>query len=147
MSISKRRKSGVEPRPTGSKIRPTQRRPMKAATGRVRVNAVELARRKFLHRAAGAATLPSLSRSAEAQTYPTRSVRIVVGYPAGGVSDIVARLIGQSLSERLGQQFIIETRPGAGGTIGTGAVAHAPPDGYTLLMLDASAVDQCDPLR
>jgi tripartite-type tricarboxylate transporter receptor subunit TctC len=119
-----------------------QRRPINATVLRLhsfRVNAAELARRKFLHLAAGAAALPALSRSAESQAYPTRPVRIVVGFPAGGVSDILARLIGQSLSERLGQQFIIETRPGAGGTIGAGAVAHAPPDGYTLLMLDASA--------
>jgi tripartite-type tricarboxylate transporter receptor subunit TctC len=96
-------------------------------------------RRRVLRLAAGAAALPAISRTSWAQAYPTRPVRIIVGFPPGGVSDILARLIGQSLSERLGQQFIIETRPGAGGTIAAGAVAHAPPDGYTLLTLDASA--------
>jgi tripartite-type tricarboxylate transporter receptor subunit TctC len=100
---------------------------------------MKLPRRNFLHLAAGAAALPAVSRFAWAQAYPTRPVRLIVPFPAGGAVDITARLIGQSLSERLRQQFIIETRPGAGGTIGTGAVAHAAPDGYTLLMVDASA--------
>jgi tripartite-type tricarboxylate transporter receptor subunit TctC len=76
---------------------------------------VKLPRRQFLHLAAGAAALPVLSRNASAQTYPTRSVRLIVGYPAGNASDIFARLIAQSLSERLGQQFVVENRPGAGG--------------------------------
>ena len=98
-----------------------------------------LPRRQFLHLAAGVAALLSVSRICWAQTYPSRPVRLIVPFPAGGAVDITARLIGQSLSERLRQQFIIETRPGAGGTIGTGAVAHAAPDGYTLLMVDASA--------
>jgi tripartite-type tricarboxylate transporter receptor subunit TctC len=98
-----------------------------------------LPRRQFLHLAAGVAALLSVSRICWAQTYPSRPIRLIVPFPAGGAVDITARLIGQSLSERLRQQFIIETRPGAGGTIGTGAVAHAAPDGYTLLMVDASA--------
>jgi tripartite-type tricarboxylate transporter receptor subunit TctC len=85
--------------------------------------------------AAGAAALPVLSRHAAAQSYPTRPVRIVVGYTAGGVSDILARLIGQRLSERLGQPFIVENRPGAGSNIGTETVVRAPPDGYTLLLV------------
>jgi tripartite-type tricarboxylate transporter receptor subunit TctC len=89
-------------------------------------------RRQFLHLAAGAAALPAVSRVARAQAYPTRPVRIVVGFAAGGVAEIVARLIGQSLSERLGQPFIIESRPGAASNIATEAVVRAPPDGYTL---------------
>jgi tripartite-type tricarboxylate transporter receptor subunit TctC len=100
---------------------------------------MRLDRRKCLSISAGAAAFAACWRSARAQSYPSKPVRIIVGFPPGGVSDILARLIGQSLSERLGQPFIIENRPGAGGTIATGAVAHAPPDGYTLLMLDASA--------
>src|SRR5215467_14193386 len=100
---------------------------------------MKLPRRNFLHLAAGAAALSAVSRFAWAQGYPARPVRLIVPFPAGGAVDITARLIGQWLSERLGQQFIIETRPGAGGMIGTGAVAHAAPDGYTLLMVDASA--------
>ena len=83
-------------------------------------------RRKFLHLAAGATALPAVSRFAWAQAYPSRPVRIIVGVSPGGVVDIVARLIGQSLSERLGQPFIIENRPGGGGNIGTEAVVHAP---------------------
>jgi tripartite-type tricarboxylate transporter receptor subunit TctC len=103
---------------------------------------MKFARRQFLHLAAGAAALPAVSRTAGAQTYPTRPVRIVVGYPPGGGLDIVARLIGQWLSERLGQPFIIENRPGAGGNIGTEAVVRAPPDGYTLLMaVTANAIN------
>src|SRR4051794_15794854 len=80
---------------------------------------MKLPRRNFLHLAAGAAALPAVSRFAWAQTYPTRPVRIIVGFPAGGGPDIIARLIGQGLSERLGQQFVIENRPGAAGNIGT----------------------------
>jgi tripartite-type tricarboxylate transporter receptor subunit TctC len=101
---------------------------------------MKLPRRKFLHLVAGAAALPALSRFAWAQTYPTRPVRIVVGFAAGGSADILARLIGQWLSERLGQPFVIENRPGAGTTIATEAVVKAPPDGYTLLLVAAAAV-------
>ena len=96
---------------------------------------MKLPRRQFLHLAAGAAALPALSRIAWAQTYPSRPVRIIVGFSAGGATDIIARLIGQWLSERLGQPFIIENRPGAGTNLGTEAVVRAPPDGYTLLMV------------
>jgi tripartite-type tricarboxylate transporter receptor subunit TctC len=96
---------------------------------------MKLPRRQFLHLAAGAAALPIVSDIARAQAYPSRPVHIVVGYPAGGPSDIVARLIGQYLSERLGQAFIIENRPGAASNIGTEVVVNAPPDGYTLLMV------------
>jgi tripartite-type tricarboxylate transporter receptor subunit TctC len=96
-------------------------------------------RRRFLHLAAGAAALPAASRIARAQAYPTRPVRIIVGYPPGGGVDIVARLIGQWLSERLGQQFIVDNRPGASGDIGTEAVVRASADGYTLLVTNASS--------
>src|SRR5262245_16110148 len=96
-----------------------------------------LGRRNFLHLAAGAAALPAVSRFAWAQAYPTRPVRWIAPAAAGGSFDITARLIGQWLSERLGQQFIIENRPGAGGNIGTEAVVRAPADGYTLLFVGA----------
>jgi tripartite-type tricarboxylate transporter receptor subunit TctC len=99
---------------------------------------MKLTRRTFLHLAAGAAALPQLSRIARAQTYPTRPVRLIVGYPPGGTIDIVARLIGQWLSKRLGQQFIVENRPGAATNIATEAVVRAPPDGYTFLLVTAS---------
>ena len=99
---------------------------------------MKLPRRQFLHLAAGAAALPAVSRIARAQAYPTRPVRIIVGFPAGGAPDIIARLMGQGLSERLGQQFVIENRPGAGSNIGTEIVVKAPPDGYTLLMVVAT---------
>jgi tripartite-type tricarboxylate transporter receptor subunit TctC len=95
---------------------------------------MKLPRRKFLHLAAGAAALPAMSRIVRAQAYPSRPVRIVVGFPPGGSVDITARLIGQWLSERLGQPFVIENRPGAGTNIGTEAVVRAPGDGYTLLL-------------
>jgi tripartite-type tricarboxylate transporter receptor subunit TctC len=99
---------------------------------------MKLPRRNFLHLAAGAAALSAVSRIAWAQTYPTRPVRVIVGFAPGGGVDIIARLIGQWLSERLGQQFIIENRPGAGTNIATEAVVRAPPDGYTLLLVNAA---------
>ena len=96
---------------------------------------MEFPRRRFLHLAAGAAALPAMPRMARAETYPSRPVRIVVGFAAGGATDIQARLMGQWLSDRLGQQFIIENRAGASGNIGTEAVAKSPADGYTLLQI------------
>jgi tripartite-type tricarboxylate transporter receptor subunit TctC len=95
---------------------------------------MKLRRRQFLHLAAVAAALPTVSRIAWAQAYPTRPVRMIVRFPAGGSTDILARLIGQWLSERLAQPFLVESRPGATGNIGTEAVVRAPADGYTLLM-------------
>jgi tripartite-type tricarboxylate transporter receptor subunit TctC len=96
---------------------------------------MELPRRQFLQLAAGAATLPAVPRIAGAEAYPARPVRLIVGAPAGGGFDIVARLMGQWLSERLAQPFVIENRPGAGGNIATEAVVRAPADGYTLLLV------------
>ena len=95
---------------------------------------MKLPRRQFLQLAAGAATLPAMSRFAWAQAYPTKPVRIIVGFGSGSASDIIARLIGQSLSERLAQPFVVENRGGAGGSLGAEAVVRAPPDGYTLLL-------------
>ena len=100
---------------------------------------VKLARRKFLHLAASAAALPAVSRVARAQAYPSRPVRIIVGFAAGGGNDIVARLMGQWLSERLGQPFVIENRPGAGTNLATESVAKAAPDGHTLLLVSLAA--------
>ncbi len=97
-----------------------------------------IARRQFLHLAAGAAVLPALPRIARAQAYPALPVRIVVGFPAGQGIDVVTRMTGQYLSERLGQQFIVENRPGAAGNIAAEIVARAPPDGYTLLAVGAN---------
>ena len=99
---------------------------------------MKLPRRQFLHLAAGAAALPAVSRIARAQAYPSRPVHLIVGFPAGGVTDVWARLIGQWLSERLGQPFIIENRAGAASNIATAAVVNAPPDGYTLLLVSVS---------
>ena len=99
---------------------------------------MKIPRRTFLHLAAGAGTLPTISRFASAQSYPARPVRIIVGFPAGGTTDIGARLIAQWLSEQLGQQFIVENRPGAGTHAATEAVVKAAPDGYTLLMATGS---------
>src|SRR5215475_5238669 len=96
---------------------------------------MKLPRRQFLRLAAGAAALPAVSAAAQAQTYPTRPVRIITGFAAGGTPDILARLLGQWLSERLGQPFIIENRPGAGGNIATEVVVRAPADGHTLLLV------------
>ena len=95
---------------------------------------MKLPRRRFLRLAAGAATLSTVSRFARAQAYPTRPVRLIVPLAAGGATDIVARLMGQWLSERLGQPFVIDNRPGAGGNLGTETVVNARPDGYTILM-------------
>ena len=96
---------------------------------------MELPRRNFLHLAAGAAALPFVPHVASAQAYPTRPVRIIVGFAPGGGNDIMARLIGQWLSQRLGQQFVVENRPGAATNVATEAVVNAPPDGYTLLLV------------
>src|SRR5262245_39416693 len=100
---------------------------------------MKLPRRKFLHLTAGAAALTAVSRIAKAQAYPTRPVRIIVGFPAGGGSDITARLMGQWFSERLGQPFVVENRPGAATNIATEAVVRAPADGYTLLLFGSSS--------
>jgi tripartite-type tricarboxylate transporter receptor subunit TctC len=97
-------------------------------------------RRHFLHLAAGATALPVISRFAWAQTYPTQPVRIIVGFGPGGAPDILARLIGQWLSERLGQPFVVENRPGGGGNVGTELVVRAPPDGYTLLLVSLTNI-------
>ena len=97
---------------------------------------MKLLRRQFLHLAASAAALPALLRAASALDYPTRPVHIIVGYAPGGANDISARLVGQWLSERLGRQFVIENRPGAGSNLATETVVHAPPDGYTLLLVN-----------
>jgi tripartite-type tricarboxylate transporter receptor subunit TctC len=97
-----------------------------------------LARRRFLHLAAGAAALPALPRRAWAEAYPTRPVHLVVPVAPGGALDILARLIGQWLTDHMGQTFVIENRPGAGTNIGVDVVAHAPPDGYTLLLIPQS---------
>jgi len=99
---------------------------------------MKLPRRTFLHLAAGAAALPAVSRVARAQAYPARPVRIIVGFPAGGGVDILARLMGRWLSERLGQPFVVENQPGAGTNIATEAVVNASPDGYTLLFATAA---------
>src|SRR5437763_8570376 len=100
---------------------------------------MKLPRRQFLHLAAGAAALPAMSRIARAQAYPTRPVRIVVGFAPAGATDIFTRLIGQWLSERLGQQFVVENRPGAATNLAAEAVVRSPPDGYTLLGFDVAA--------
>jgi tripartite-type tricarboxylate transporter receptor subunit TctC len=99
---------------------------------------VKLPRRQFLHLAAGAAALPTLPLIAKAQTYPARPVRIIVGFPAGGQIDIIARLIAQWLSERLGQQFFVDNRPGAASNIATEAIVRAPPDGHTLFLANGT---------
>src|SRR5262245_40468462 len=114
--------------------RPCKSRP-EHISGISEADMAKLARRQFLQLGASAAAFPVVSGIARAQTYPTRPVRIIVGYAAGGGIDLVARLMGQWLSERLGRQFIVENRPGAGSNVGTEAVVKAPPDGYTLLLV------------
>src|ERR1700688_4164105 len=99
---------------------------------------MKLPRRNFLHLAAGAAALPAVSRIARADTYPTRPVHILVGFPPAGSNAITARLVGQWLSMRLGQQFVIENRPGAGGTLAKESVVRALADGYTILLAGSS---------
>src|SRR5688572_14966622 len=98
---------------------------------------MELQRRRFLRLAAGAASLSTISRIAAAQSYPSRPVRLLVGYPAGGSADLLARLWGQWLSERLGQPFVVDNRPGAASNIATEAAVRAPADGHTLLVIGA----------
>src|SRR5664279_4133972 len=103
---------------------------------------MKFARRQFLQLAAGAAVLPAVS--ARAETYPTRPIRLIIGYTPGGSADLTARLMGQWLSERLGQPFVIENRPGGGTNIPTEAVVRAAPDGYTLLLVaPANAINAC----
>src|SRR5262245_6138945 len=99
---------------------------------------MKLPRRNFLHLAAGVATLPAISRVAWSQTYPMRPVRWIVGAPPGGTLDLFARVMAQWLSERLGQPFIVDNRPGAGGNIATEAVVRASPDGHTLHLVSAA---------
>jgi tripartite-type tricarboxylate transporter receptor subunit TctC len=99
---------------------------------------MKIPRRRLLHLAAGAVALPATSRITWAQAYPTRPVRLIAGFPPGGVVDVFARLIGQWLSERLGQPLVIENRPGAGGNLAAEAVVRATPDGYTLLMVGSN---------
>src|ERR1700748_3326367 len=100
---------------------------------------MNLPRRTLLHLAAGAAALPAVSRFAWAQAFPTRPVRLLIGFSAGGLGDLVARLMGQWLSERLGQQFVVENRPGAASNIATEVVVNSAPDGYTLLLVGVAA--------
>jgi tripartite-type tricarboxylate transporter receptor subunit TctC len=137
VGIGENRKSSAGTLPILSKSQGMQRRRVDTAMlhGRpCRVNATEFARRRFLHLAAGAAALSAVLRDARAQAYPSRPVRIIVAYAAGGVTDITARLIGQWLTERLGQSFLVENRPGGNSNIGTEAVVRAAADGYTLLL-------------
>ena len=104
-------------------------------------------RRQFLRLVAGAVALPAISSIARAQVYPSRPVRLIVGFPAGSSPDLLARLMGQWLSERLGQPFIIENRPGAGTNIATEAVVNANPDGYTLLLVSPASAINATPAR
>jgi tripartite-type tricarboxylate transporter receptor subunit TctC len=138
VSIRESRKSRVE---IVAQSRRTQRHPVEAAMLQghpFRVNATKLLRRRFLHLVAGAAALPAVSRIAKAQAYPGRPVRLIVPGAAGGAAEIPARLMGQWLSERLGQQFVIDNRPGAGSNIAAEAAVRAPADGYTLLLVNVA---------
>ena len=108
---------------------------------------MKLPRRKFLHLAAGAVALPAMSRLAWAQAYPARPVRLIIGVAPGSAPDILGRLLAQWLSERLGQPFIVENRPGGGGNIAIEAVVKAPADGYTLLLVTYFERGQCGTLR
>src|SRR5206468_1602801 len=121
-----------------SSRRPASRRNKLSSSAGRGENAMKLPRREFLRLAAGAAALPAVPLIASAQAYPARPVRIIVGFAPGGGMDIMARLIGQWLSERFGQQFVIENRPGAGTNIATEAVVRAPADGYTLLLVGST---------
>src|SRR5262245_14214952 len=127
------------PEHSASKFRQRCRRaPTRRSNSETREGGIEMKlphRRHVLHLLAGAAALPAASRIARAQAYPARPVRIIVGFAPGGATDIMARLMGQSLSERLGQQFVVENRPGAASNVGTEAVVNAAPDGYTLLVV------------
>lgn len=122
--------------PKGEVATPSDSARIGIAFGIARGRTVKLShRRRFLHLTVGAAALPAISRIARADTYPSRPVRIIAGFPAGTSTDITARVVGQWLSERLGQQFVVENRPGAGTNIATEMVAHAPSDGYTILWI------------
>jgi tripartite-type tricarboxylate transporter receptor subunit TctC len=139
VGISENRKRKAVTPPTGS--RSQRPRPVKAVVLRSypsTVKATNLARRRMLHLVAGAAALPAVSRIAAAQAYPARPVRLIVSVAAGGSADIVARLMGQWLSERLGKQFIIDNRPGGGNNIGAEAAINAAPDGYTLYLANSA---------
>jgi hypothetical protein len=129
-------------RPTRGSCRSRSKR--KAVTAAIkafkRKAAPILPRRQFLHLAAGAAALPAESRIARAQNYPARPVRLIVGFPAGSSADIAARLMGQWLTDRLGQPFVVENRPGAGSNIAAETVVRAAPDGYTLLHMTATSL-------
>jgi tripartite-type tricarboxylate transporter receptor subunit TctC len=105
---------------------------------------MKLPRRQFLHLATGAAALPAVSRIASAQTYPTRPLRWIVGFPPGGAADTVARIVGQRPSEQMGQPLVIENRPGAGGSIALQAAISSPPDGYTLVEVGANPMFNSD---
>ena len=107
------------------------------------MTSMKLPRRRFLHLVAGAAALPALPNFARAQAYPTRPVRIIVGFPAGGSNDLHARLITEWLSKHLGRSFIVENRPGAAGNMGAEAVVRAAPDGYTLHLCGSTELRRC----